>query len=86
MFSIFVLIPTADKTISAEISSSPSFVLMVALTLLPLVFTFVTSALVKTFIPLFVKLLSICFEISSSSTGMILGIYSTRVTSVPMAL
>ena len=49
-------------------------------------FTFSTEELVMIFIPDFLKDRCNCFETSSSSTGTILGIYSTIVTSTPSVL
>ena len=86
IFSILVLIPTAESTISASRISSPFFVFIVAFTPLPEVSTLVTSADVIILIPLFLKERSNCFETSASSTGTIFGKYSTIVTSVPIEL
>ncbi len=86
IFSIFVLIPTADKIISASKTSSPFFVFTVALIPLPDVSTEVTLELVITLIPDFLNERSNCFETSISSRGTILGKNSTTVTSVPIAL
>ena len=83
---MFDLIPTAERTISASNTFSPLLVLIVAFTPFPVVSTDVTSVDVIIFIPSFLKDLSNCFETSSSSTGTILGIYSTIVTSVPIEL
>ncbi len=86
MFSMFAVTPTADKTISASIVSSPFLVLTLTLQPFPLVSTLVTSASVIMLMPLFLKLFANCFETSSSSTGTTLGMYSTTVTSTPIAL
>ena len=86
MFSIFVLIPTAERRISASSTSSPLAVFTNAFTPLPEVSTLVTSAEVIMLIPDFLRLFSNCLEMSSSSTGTILGINSTIVTSVPIVL
>ncbi len=86
MFSILVLIPTAERTISASRTFSPLAVLTVAFTPSPEVSTEVTSAEVIIFTPDFLKLLSNCLDTSSSSTGTMLGRYSTTVTSVPIEL
>ena len=86
MFSILVLIPTADKTISASRTSSPFLDLIIALTPSPEVSTAVTSVEVNILIPLFLNERSSCFDTSSSSTGTIRGMYSTMVTSVPIEL
>ena len=48
--------------------------------------TFSREEFVIILIPDFLKDFSSCFDTSSSSTGTILGMYSTMVTSVPMAL
>ena len=86
MFSIFVLIPTADNIISALRVSSPLEVLTFAVTPFPDVSTDNTSEDVITFIPLFLNDFSNSFEMSLSSIGTILGKYSTIVTSVPIEL
>ena len=86
MFSMLVLIPTADNKISASKTSSPLAVFTKALTPLPEVSMRSTDALVMMVMPAFFIERSICFEMSSSSTGTIFGINSTMVTSVPIAL
>ncbi|MNK80342.1 hypothetical protein D3C87_1000550 [compost metagenome] len=86
MFSMFVLIPTAESTMSASKTSSPFAVLTKALTPAPVVSIRSTEELVITLIPDFFKERSNCFEISSSSTGTTFGINSTIVTSVPIEL
>ena len=86
MFSIFVLIPTADNIMSALIVSSPLEFLTFAVTPFPEVSTDNTSEDVITFIPLFLNDFSNSFEISLSSTGTIFGKYSTIVTLVPIEL
>ena len=86
MFSIFVLIPTAESTISASNISSPFLVFTVAFTPFPEVSTDSTEAFVITLIPDFLKERSNCFETSLSSKGTKFGKYSTMVTFVPMAL
>ena len=86
MFSMLVLIPTAESKISASKTSSPFAVLTNALTPEPVVSIRSTEEVVMILTPAFFMERSICFEMSSSSTGTILGINSTMVTSVPMAL
>ena len=86
MFSILVLIPTAESKISASKISSPLAVFTNAFTPFPEVSIFSTEDEVMIFTPAFFIERSICFEISSSSTGTIFGINSTIVTSVPIAL
>ena len=86
IFSILASIPTADKTISASNISSPFLVLTDALHVFPEVSTFSTEAFVITFMPAFLNERSNCLEMSTSSTGTIFGMYSTTVTSVPIAL
>ena len=83
---MLVLIPTALNTTSASITSSPFLVLTVALTPSPDVSTLTTSEEVLILIPFFLKERSNCLDTSSSSTGTILSIYSTMVTSVPIEL
>ena len=78
--------PTADKTTSASIISSPLSFLIVAFTPSPVVSTDINSLEVIILIPLFLKDFSNCFDISLSSIGTILGMYSTIVTSVPIEL
>jgi hypothetical protein len=80
---MFVVIPTADKTISASTISSPFGVLMSHPALSFEVSTDSTDEPVITFMPIFLKDLSSCFETSSSSMGTILGKNSTSVTLVP---
>ena len=86
MFSILVLIPTAESKSSASRISSPLAVFTVAFTPVPETSIFSTDELVMIFTPAFFIERSICFEMSSSSNGTILGKNSTIVTSVPMAL
>ena len=69
---------------SASTTFSPFFVLMVHTHLSPVVSTFVTDESVITVILSFLKQRSTCFETSSSSTGRMLGMNSTRVTFTPM--
>ncbi|MNT47023.1 hypothetical protein D3C72_1837030 [compost metagenome] len=80
------MIPTADNTTSASITSIPFADLIFTLLKLPEVSTDCTSDEVKILIPCFFKLFSNCFDISSSSTGTILSMNSTTVTFVPIAL
>ena len=83
---MLVFIPTAESTMSASRVSSPFLVFTVAFTPFPDVSTAVTSVEVIIVIPLFLNERSSCLETSSSSTGTIRGMYSTTVTSVPIAL
>ena len=83
---MFDLIPTAESKISACKVSSPFFVFTVATTPSPEVSTDSTEEFVITLIPAFLIERSNCFETSISSTGTTLGMYSTIVTSVPIAL
>ena len=83
---MFAITPTALSTISHSMTSSPFCVLTVTLQPEPEVSTEVTSAEVFMLIPCFFKERPSCFPISLSSTGTTLSIYSTTVTSVPMAL
>ena len=75
-----------DTTRFENPASYKNGVLTVAFTPLPEVSTLVTSLEVITSIPCFLKFFSSSFEISSSSTGTILGRNSIRVTFVPMVL
>ncbi len=86
MFSMLVLIPTADNKISASKTSSPFAVLTNAFTPFPEVSIRSTEEFVITLIPAFFNERSNCFEMSSSSTGTTFGMNSTIVTSVPIAL
>ena len=83
---MLVLIPTAESKISASRTSSPFAVLTNALTPAPVVSILSTEELVMILIPAFFKERSICFEMSSSSTGTTFGMNSTIVTSVPIEL
>ena len=83
---MFVLIPTAESKMSASITSSPLAVFTVAFTPFPEVSIFSTDEFVIIVTPAFFIERSICLEMSSSSTGTIFGINSTKVTCVPMAL
>ena len=83
---MFETTPTAERTTSHSIFSSPLAVLIVTTQPFPEVSTDSTFALVKIEIPAFLSDFSICLETSSSSTGTIFGKYSTIVTSVPIAL
>ena len=83
---MFACIPTADNTTSHSIFSSPFAVLTVTIQPFPLVSTASTDASVMILMPDFLKDFSNCFDTSSSSTGTMFGMYSTMVTSVPMAL
>ena len=86
MFSIFVLIPTAESKISASRTTSPLAVFTNAFTPAPVVSMRSTDEFVITVIPDFFNDFSICLEISSSSTGTTFGMNSTIVTSVPIEL
>ena len=85
MFSIFVLIPTAESTISASNISSPFLVFTVAFTPFSELSTDYTEAFFITLIPAFLKELSNCLQNSLSSKVTKFGKYSTIVNLVPIA-
>ncbi len=78
---MFVLIPTAEVRSSASKTSCPLAVFTNALTPFPVCHSFSTEEFVIMLIPDFFIERSICFEISSSSTGTTFGMNSTTVTS-----
>ena len=86
MFSMLASIPTAERTTSHSIFSSPFAVLTVTTHPFPEVSTDSTEELVLILIPDFLNDFSNCLETSLSSIGTIVGKYSTTVTSVPIAL
>ena len=86
MFSILAVIPTADKTTSASITSIPLAVLMFTLQTAPVVSTDSTEEPVMILIPDFLNERAKFLEISSSSKGTMLSKNSTIVTFVPIEL
>ncbi|MNY36806.1 hypothetical protein D3C86_1713160 [compost metagenome] len=86
MFSIFGVIPTAERTTSASNTCMPVAVLTFTLQISPDLSTDSTEAFVMMLIPAFLKLRSNPLETSSSSTGTIFGKNSTTVTLVPIEL